>query len=197
MAGPPDQNTSHAKPQPSSRDSPSKTIPGVRPSPLDGRPTTSTGAQSFDELLGGHAGLALGNSLLIEEHGTTDFAGSLLRYYAAEGVVQGHKVHVVGMDEQWARELPGLIGSTGDDGGKGLSPSADKEKMKIAWRYEKLGEFGAGARGGIAPKSPILPYVYTMSYESKIANSSFAILADTCSSSNVQSQYEASKPRRS
>ena len=69
---------------------------GVRPSPVDGRSTTSTGTQTLDDLLGGHAGFPLGNSILIEENGTTDFAGALLRFYAAEGIVQGHQVHVVG-----------------------------------------------------------------------------------------------------
>jgi len=127
-------------------------IPGVRPSPLDGRPTTSTGTPSLDAVLAGHAGLALGNSLLIEELGTTDYAGALLRFYAAEGLVQGHTVHVVGVGEQWGRELPRLVGpaeahSEIDSPGKEIS-----ERMKIAWRYERLGEFGSGAawpRGGI------------------------------------------------
>lgn len=128
-------------------------IPGVRPSPLDGRLTTSTGTQTLDDLLAGHAGLALGHSLLIGENGTTDFAGALLRYYAAEGVVQGHTVHVVGVGEHWGRELPGLTGDAGFTENE-ASVAVDKEKMKIAWRYERLGEFGtgaAGSRGGIAP----------------------------------------------
>lgn len=130
-------------------------VPGVRPSPLDGRPTTSTGTQTLDDTLAGHAGLALGNSLLIEENGATDFAGALLRYYAAEGVVQGHKVHVVGVGEHWGRELPGLVGAGGAAVGKEneTGKMVEKEKMKIAWRYERLGEFGtgtAGSRGGIA-----------------------------------------------
>ncbi|KAL6719240.1 Elongator subunit elp4 [Lecanora helva] len=133
------------------KDASIKQLPGVRPSPVDGRPTTSTGAQSFDDLLGGHAGLALGNSVLIEENGTTDFAGALLRYYAAEGVVQGHKVHVVGVPEQWGRELPGVVGTSTREGEKDVGGIADKEKMKIAWRYERLGEFGAGARAPITP----------------------------------------------
>ena len=129
-------------------------VPGVRPSPLDGRTTTSTGTQTLDDILAGHAGLALGNSLLIEENGATDFAGALLRYFAAEGVVQGHKVHVVGVGEHWGRELPGLVGAgaaVGKENEAGVI--VDKEKMKIAWRYERLGEFGtgtAGSRGGIA-----------------------------------------------
>jgi len=127
---------------------PAVQLPGTRPSPLDGRLTTSTGSPSLDTLLAGHAGLALGNSLLIEETGTTDFAGALLRYYAAEGVVQGHIVHVVGVGQQWGRSLPGLIG-TGEREEKGVKNNG--EKMKIAWRYERLGEFGAvaGARGAL------------------------------------------------
>ena len=119
--------------------------PGVRPSPLTSHPVTSTGTPSLDELLGGHAGLALGSSLLIEESGTTDFAGALLRFYAAEGLVQGHVVHVVGVGDGWVRELPGIAeGRSAARKAASLAENAD-EKMKIAWRYEKLGQ--AGERG--------------------------------------------------
>jgi len=116
---------------------------GVRPSPVDGRLTTSTGTPTLDTLLAGHAGLSLGNSILLQENGTTDYAGSLLKYYAAEGIVQGHVLHVVGVREGWTRELPGLVGGTGN---KAESSSAKQEsdKMKIAWRYENLGRFGEG-----------------------------------------------------
>lgn len=123
-----------------SKKAPSVT-PGVRPSPLDGRLTTSTGTKSLDALLAGHAGLALGTSLLVEESGTTDFGAALLRYYAAEGVVQGHNVHVLGMNEAWARDLPGL--AAGDGLEKKEEMKSSEERMKIAWRYERLGEFGS------------------------------------------------------
>ncbi|CAI7596475.1 unnamed protein product [Penicillium pancosmium] len=132
---------------------PPEVTPGIRPSPDDGRPTTSTGAPSLDNLLAGHAGLPMGKSLLIEENGTTDFAGALLRYYAAEGIVQEQKVHVVAMPEQWGRSLPGLIG-TAESLDEKRSDRRKDERMKIAWRYERLGEFGAGvagARGAAAP----------------------------------------------
>lgn len=122
-------------------------LPGVRPSPIDGRPTTSTGTPSLDAILAGHAGLALGSSILIEESGTTDFAGALLRYYAAEGIVQGHTVHVVGVGEQWGRELPGLVGVSGSGTDDDRPGREKKEKMKIAWRYERLGNFGSGISG--------------------------------------------------
>ncbi|KAF3483096.1 uncharacterized protein GIQ15_02420 [Arthroderma uncinatum] len=131
----------HVKPAP---------MPGLRPSPVDGRQTTSTGTPTLDNLLAGHAGLALGSSLLVEESGTTDFAGALLRYYAAEGVVQEHRVHVVGFDRQWAATLPGLIGATEASENKSSSRSKD-DKMKIAWRYERLGGFGLGIAGSRVP----------------------------------------------
>ncbi|KAH7068967.1 paxneb superfamily protein-like protein [Paraphoma chrysanthemicola] len=123
-------------------------VPGVRPSPIDGRPTTSTGTPSLDGILAGHAGLPLGNSVLIEESGTTDYAGALLRFYAAEGVVQGHKVHVVGMGEVWGRELPGISEERQSSSRKEGKERA--EKMKIAWRYEGLGQFES-SRGSASP----------------------------------------------
>lgn len=117
---------------------------GARPSPLDGRLTISTGTRSLDLLLAGHAGIPVGSSILIEENGATDFGGVLLRYFAAEGIVQGQHVHVLGMDEAWARDLPGL--ATPRDGPSTQKSDAVKvgDKMKIAWRYERLGEFGRG-----------------------------------------------------
>lgn len=125
--------------------------PGLCPSSLDGRLVTSTGTPTLDNLLAGHGGLALGSSILLEEGGTTDFAGALLRYYAAEGVVQGHQVHVVGVDEHWGRQLPGLVGVAEGNREEERKTQPPNERMKIAWRYEGLGGFDAGNmrnRGG-------------------------------------------------
>jgi elongator complex protein 4 len=97
----------------------------------------------------------------VEEEGTTDYGGALVRFYAAEGVVQGHRVHVVGVGEGWGRGLPGLSEKDGKKrvkaegaGAKketGVGADAAAERMKIAWRYEGLGEFGSqkerGTRG--------------------------------------------------
>ncbi|KAH7349368.1 paxneb protein [Plectosphaerella cucumerina] len=127
-------------------------VPGVRPSPLDGRTTTSTGTASLDQYLAGHAGFPIGTSLLIEEHGTTDFAGVLLKYYAAEGLVQGHHVHVLGLGEGWRAELPGLAKEKASSRTTASVPSADK--MKIAWRYETLNRNGGRAEPD-APASNI------------------------------------------
>jgi PAXNEB protein len=130
--------------------SPAVSLPGTRISPQFSLPTTSTGTASLDSLLGLGAGLALGTSLAIEEGGTTDYAGALLRCFAAEGVMQGHKVFVGAM-EQWGATLPGLAEERGkkgtasastQDAGPGAGAGA-AERMKIAWRYERLGAVGA------------------------------------------------------
>ncbi|KAK3991396.1 Elongator complex protein 4 [Cladorrhinum sp. PSN332] len=113
--------------------------PGVRPSPLDGRPITSTGTASLDQLLAGYGGLPLGTCLLLEEQGTTEFSGVVLRYYAAEGLVQGHQVHLVGYPPDWRRQLPGLAQPDRKSKSSQPAPAPPEEKMKIAWRYEALG----------------------------------------------------------
>ncbi len=73
----------------------------------------------------------------------TDYGGALLSYYAAEGLCQGHTIHLVGMGDHWIRELPGVAAQKSSSR-REQSP-ADEEKMKIAWRYERLGQ--AGERG--------------------------------------------------
>lgn len=147
---PAESPAAEAPSSPVSHPAPAAPTPGTRPSPIDGRPTTSTGTPSLDYILAGHAGLPLGNSLLIGETGTTDYAGALLRFYAAEGVVQGHRVHVVGIGEVWGRELPGIA----EERDKRREGKERAEKMKIAWRYEGLGAHGSSRERGA---SYILP----------------------------------------
>lgn len=119
-------------------------LPGIRSSAVDGKPVTSTGVAAFDGIFAGHGGQPLGTSVLIGESGTTDYAGALLRFYAAQGLMQDHHVHVVGLPETWARELPGLASESSKK-----SEVQTSEKMKIAWRYESLGQQSAEvARGG-------------------------------------------------
>ncbi|KAM0692344.1 hypothetical protein Q7P36_008545 [Cladosporium allicinum] len=131
------QPASPASPTTPEAPTPIDQLPGVRPSPLTSHPVTSTGAPSIDGLLGGHSGLALGSSLLIGEHDTTDFAGALLRYYAAEGILQGHVVHVVGVGEGWTRELPGLADARylrkQEQEKLADTDKAAQDRMKIAW----------------------------------------------------------------
>lgn len=128
--------------------------PGLRPSPLDGRVTTSTGTASLDSILAGHAGLPLGSSLLVEEHGTTDFAGALLKYYAAEGLVQGHHVHVLGYPDAWKHELPAV--STKQESVSNKVSNQSDDKMKIAWRYESLSSRHAPSSSSNGRPRPLL-----------------------------------------
>ena len=148
---------------PGSEETSQTSAQGVRPSPLTSHPVTSSGTPSLDELLGGHGGLAVGSSLLVEESGTTDFAGALLRYYAAEGICHGHVVHVVGVGEGWVRDLPGVVEDKGSRR-SATSPGSD-EKMKIAWRYEKLGQ--TGERGAFASSSRCVSSLHQQYFSSQ------------------------------
>ena len=147
--------------------------PGLRPSPLDGRPTTSTGTTSLDYLLAGHVGLPLGTCILVQEQGTTDFSGILLRYYAAEGLVQGHQVHAVGFPQGWRNELPALAAEDGRS--KASRPAVvPEDRMKIAWRYETLGN--ASSSGSIPATrpdaDPAAPFCHSFDLTKRLATSS-------------------------
>ncbi len=107
--------------------------------------TTSTGTPSLDELLGLGAGLALGSVLAIEEDGSTDYAGILLSCFASQGILNSQEVFVGAPEGAWPLRgsLPGLVKSkekTKKEGEVG-------DRMKIAWRYERLGVMGEKDRG--------------------------------------------------
>ena len=53
-------------------------------------------------------------------------------------------VHVLGVGDAWARELPGIQAEK-KSSEKRTEQKIQGDKMKIAWRYERLGEFGKGA----------------------------------------------------
>lgn len=117
---------------------------GVRPSAANGAPVTSSGCQSLDTVLSGHGGIPLGSGVLIEENGTTDFAGVLLRYFAAEGTLQDQSLWIGGgLGESWIQNLPMAIDTPA---GSDFSDSKLNERMKIAWRYSNLGEFSTSSR---------------------------------------------------
>lgn len=90
--------------------------------------------------------MPVGTSILLQEPGTTDFASVLLRYFAAEGVEQGHHVTVIGAGDRWGSSLPGAMG-VADYSEEVQAHKGSQEKMKIAWRYERLGEYGSGIGG--------------------------------------------------
>ncbi|AMD20840.1 HDR098Cp [Eremothecium sinecaudum] len=106
--------------------------PGIRPSPSTSQQTTSTGCNDLDKLLG-HMGLPLGNSLLIEEQTSTDFASILAKLFASQGIVHNRvdgstaatkgNTHLVVLttNTSYAAELPGVF--------KGSSKTVKKTKI--------------------------------------------------------------------
>ena len=122
---------------------------------------------------------------MIEEHGTTDFAGALLRCFVSQGVMLGHKVFI-GAGEAWGAQLPGLTeekksskkvpveNSSGSSGA--IAKEVDRgERMKIAWRYERLGAVDVDKRG--AYTSSLLLYCISCSNKSQYFCRFFIIFA--------------------
>lgn len=123
---------------------------GVIPSPVTSQPTVSTGCSDLDKILH-HLGLPLGNILLVEESGTTDFTSVLLRNFAAQGVMHSRAekkspchVVVVGPPAIWAKDLPGEYKGTSKEQKKArIAEESNKvsvanmaeNDLKIAWRY--------------------------------------------------------------
>ncbi|KAG8438253.1 hypothetical protein GDO86_008810, partial [Hymenochirus boettgeri] len=120
-------------------------IQGTRPSVHNGQLLVSTGVPSLDHILGG--GLAVGTVLLLEEDRYDTYSRLLLKYFLAEGVVNGHEVFVASASEDPDNILQDLPAPITDDI---LKPNVHKtmeasgstedsqEMMKIAWRYQNL-----------------------------------------------------------
>lgn len=124
--------------------------PAVRPSLITSQPTISTGVADLDKILQ-HLGIPLGQSLLVEESGSTDFASIILRAFASQGVIHNRlnkdelNCHciVIGVTGQWCKELPGIYkGSTKEQKKAKIKEIENKvsvsnlnDDMKIAWRY--------------------------------------------------------------
>ncbi|AAS50960.2 ABR188Wp [Eremothecium gossypii ATCC 10895] len=149
--------------------------PGLRPSPATSHPTTSTGCADMDRLLG-HMGLPMGQMLLVEEQGGTDFASVLGKLFAAQGAAhnraesrgaqRGGNTHVVviTLNTQYAKELPGIFQGTRKEvkksrisqeeskvtvqnlAGGGAKPVARSQDLRIAWRYGLGDNCGASQR---------------------------------------------------
>lgn len=125
------------------------TYPGTRPSPGSTQTLiTSTGISSLDDILGG--GLPLSCSLVIAAQDIHSSYGELItKYFVAQGLVAGHKVCIIGDDDeklgQFVREcmwLPKSLQTTmGADEDEDEKRSDQSQKVKIAWRYEKMKQF--------------------------------------------------------
>jgi elongator complex protein 4 len=108
-----------------------KLPPGVKPASTV---TISTGTATLDALLSPSSGLPISSALLVEEDGTGNYSGVVLRQYVSEGVVQGDNVWIGGVGENWWRGVPALAKQ--DKNAKTTDTAKEIEnKMKIAWRY--------------------------------------------------------------
>lgn len=175
---PPNANISSNPIKPQTTPSPLASLwahPAVRPSIHSPEiPAVSTGSRDLDDLMG-HAGIPLGSMILLEESGNTDFASVLMRSFASQSVIQSRapsegsdknnnfktKVILVGTDETWGTQLPGLYKdkkqarrekiqqeenkiSVENLANKLTPKSEDKTEsekasnMKIAWRYQNV-----------------------------------------------------------
>ena len=100
----------YAPPKPSSistgRDTTAEKLPpGIKPAST---PTISTGTSTLDALLSPQSGLPISSALLVEEDGTGNYSGVVLRQYVSEGVVQGDKMWIGGVGDGWWRGVPGV-----------------------------------------------------------------------------------------
>ncbi|KAM8939994.1 elongator complex protein 4 isoform 2-T2 [Pelodytes ibericus] len=121
-------------------------IRGTRPSVHNGQLLLSSGVPSLDHILGG--GLAVGTLLLIEEDMYSTYSNLLLKYFLAEGVVNGHEVYVASASEDPTHilkdlpapltdEIPKLSASKTEKQAPGTAED-NPESMKIAWRYQNM-----------------------------------------------------------
>ncbi|KDR85181.1 hypothetical protein GALMADRAFT_35292, partial [Galerina marginata CBS 339.88] len=120
--------------------------PGTRISPASNQSLiTSTGISSLDDILGG--GIPLSCSLVVAAPDIHSSYGELVeKYFVAQGLASGHGVCVVGEDvETLVREamwFPKALGeknaAESEDEDK---PTDQSQKVKIAWRYEKMKQF--------------------------------------------------------
>lgn len=97
----------------------------------------SSGISSLDEILDG--GLPLGSLCLIEEDEYGSFARTITKYFLAEGVQKKNYCLSASMNENpWdlLNSLPSPVVETRDS--SDATVMANKDELKIAWRYENL-----------------------------------------------------------
>ena len=130
--------------------------PGVKPSiVLSHLPCMSTGTKDIDTILV-HGGIPMDNMILIEEDGSTDFSGVLVKYFVSEGIIQNRLVGngkilnhciVIGMDSIYGNELYNIYAGNSKERKKKLVKEQEgklsvsninaNNELKIAWRYKK------------------------------------------------------------
>ncbi|XP_049865345.1 elongator complex protein 4 [Pectinophora gossypiella] len=114
-------------------------------------PFVSSGIPSLDHIVGG--GLPTGAIFAVEEDVLGTYSRVLAKYFLAEGVVCKHDLFIATADENpqdITKELPQPCTAPTEDEVSAVSGGVDK--MKIAWRYERLGQvessFGSNTNFG-------------------------------------------------
>ncbi|RKP11054.1 Elongator complex protein 4 [Thamnocephalis sphaerospora] len=128
---------------------------GTRLSAYNSQLLTSSGVSSLDDILASDAcgGLPVGTLLIVREDQQTRYAQLLLRYFLAQGMAHGHGMLVASADEApdaLLRRLPGWTDVTTEPKQESGTPAAvpadsEADRMKIAWRYQKLKRVDGGS----------------------------------------------------
>jgi elongator complex protein 4 len=129
---------------------------GTRISVHNGQTLTSSGVASLDELMGG--GIPLGRILLLKQDNFSGYSNLLLKYFIAQGIALKHEISLVSLDNspmELLSELMRVVEPSISDNDEEYVPPIQRgvgrtlgslrpnssEKMTIAWRYEKQGQF--------------------------------------------------------
>jgi elongator complex protein 4 len=108
---------------------------------------TSTGIPSLDDILGGGLPLScLLVTLAPDPH--SSYAQLVQKYFTAQGLVSGQDVLIVAEDGRsfaqecmWMPASQSSASTVSYQGDPELENESTKEKIVIAWRYEKLKQF--------------------------------------------------------
>jgi len=116
--------------------------PGTRISPGSNLSLiTSTGISSLDDILGG--GLPLSCSLVFAAPDIHSAYGELVqKYFVAQGLGSGHRICIVGQKmAEFVGDVMWVSKSQVWNVPESEEEEDQSEKVKIAWRYEKMKQF--------------------------------------------------------
>lgn len=137
--------------------------PGTRIVAHTGQFVVSSGVASLDEVVGG--GFPLGSLALLKLDRGTSYGNLLLRYFAAQALVDRHGLIVVTCDsdpETFVKTLPrpidgSAVGGAEDEEDNNVGPAGldvdddggleeKPDDLKIAWRYKPVGTFSTAVK---------------------------------------------------